>query len=786
MKAKLTLFLILGIALQIFAQSTPPKNEFRAVWIATVTNLDWPSNPNQTIAQQKESLIDLLDEMKSININVIVFQVRTECDALYKSTIEPWSYYLTGAQGLAPADPDWDPLQFAIEESHKRGMELHAWVNPYRAVKTIGSYGISNQHISVTHPDWILTFPTSKLKILNPGIPAVREYNLKVLMDIVNRYDVDGLHMDDYFYPYDPIGNEDAATFQTYPNGFTNLGNWRRDNVNRMMKMIMDSINVVKPYVKFGISPFGIWKNGVPPGIIGLNAYDVLYADPMAWLRAGSIDYLTPQLYWKIGGNQDYAKLMPWWADSTYKHNRMYVPGHIFNANYSNAELPNQVKLNRANAKVSGSMFFRAAFFPSNDKGFRDSLKNNYYKYKAIIPPMNWKDVIAPNQPENFQFARLGSAPIAGFKWDLPTTAMDGDSAKRYVVYQFDNPNITQNDIADPKKIVDIVGSRTASPQTLTSPTGNYYFVATSLDRNNNESPISNVVQVNAPVAPALAYPENGAVNQPDNMKLGWNYANPASSYSIQISLDPTFATTIVNKTGLTDTTYTPTGLNGQTTYYWRVKGVNVAGTSDYSTVRSFTTGYPAVLSLIYPTNNTVNIPNHLTFVWNSTPHSQTYSFQLSKSRTFDAAGIVVDTTGLTDTTFAGMVLDLSRFYFFRVSSTNEFGTSAWSNIHAFKTTIIDEVVEEAGIPTKFALEQNYPNPFNPTTTIKFSLVKASHTNLTIYNILGEQIATLVNEDLNAGVYNFTFNAGNLPSGVYIYSLKSDGKNLTNKMLLIK
>ncbi|MFH0734919.1 MAG: family 10 glycosylhydrolase [bacterium] len=788
MKIKLLALILIITSINMFSQSTtPPKKEFRAAWIATVTNLDWPANPNLSIEQQKSSLIAMLDVMKACNMNVAVFQVRTECDALYKSTIEPWSYWLTGAQGLAPASSDWDPLQFAIEESHKRGMELHAWVNPYRAVKTIGNYPISSQHITTTHPEWILTFSSSKLKILNPGIPDVRDYNLKVVMDIVNRYDVDGLHMDDYFYPYDPvISTEDAATFQQYPNGFTNIGNWRRNNVNVMMKMVMDSINAVKPYVKFGISPFGIWKPGYPAGITGLNSYDVLFADPMAWLRAGSIDYLTPQLYWKIGGNQDYSKLMPWWADSTYKHNRMYVPGHIFNAAFTNTELPRQVTLNRNNPKVSGSMFFRMAYLQSNDKGFADSLKNNYYKYKCIIPPMNWKDVVVPNPPQNLAYSRVGNSPIAGFKWDLPNIASDGDSAKRYVLYQFDNALISSGDISDPKKIIDVVGSRTAQPKTLVSATGDYFFLATSLDRNNNESDISNIVQVAAPSVPALAYPNNGALNQPDDLVIKWNYANPAASYRLQISVEPNFTTTIIDQANLTDTSFAIINLMGQKTFYWRVKAANVAGESGYSEVRSFTTGYPVAPLLVYPTNNTSEIPLQFTYVWKKTANTDSYGLQVAKSRNFVAGSIVLDTLGLTDTTFVGQPLEPNRFHFYRVISKNNYGSSLWSDVFAFRTRVDDVDDENVSIPNEFLLKQNYPNPFNPTTKISFNLINNGFTTLHVYNILGEVVATLVNGELSKGTFEVVFDATGLPSGIYIYSLKSNGKQLSNKMMLVK
>jgi uncharacterized lipoprotein YddW (UPF0748 family) len=294
-----------------------PKREFRGAWIATVTNLDWPTSRSSTTAEQQDQLITILNSLKAAGINAVVFQVRTECDALYNSSIDPWSYWLTGAQGTAP-NPPYDPLEFAVAEAHKRGMEIHAWFNPYRAVRNVsGAYTQAANHVSVIHPDWMLYFPGGNQKIVNPGLPQVRGYVASVVADIVRRYDVDGVHADDYFYPYPAspfpgITNEDTAAFSAYPNGFTNIKDWRRDNVNRLLQQIHDSIQVIKPHVKFGMSPFGIWRNGVPPGIFGLDAYDQIYADAIAWLHDQSIDYLTPQLYWAFGGGTDYGLLQDW------------------------------------------------------------------------------------------------------------------------------------------------------------------------------------------------------------------------------------------------------------------------------------------------------------------------------------------------------------------------------------------------------------------------------------------------------------------------------------------
>ncbi|HQJ47355.1 MAG TPA: family 10 glycosylhydrolase, partial [Ignavibacteriaceae bacterium] len=406
-------------------------------------------------------LINLLDELDRDGINTIIFQIRTECDAFYSSAYDPWSYWLTGSQGTAPY-PYYDPLEFAVEEARKRGMELHAWFNPYRVERSAGNYTTAPNHVSKLHPDWVIQI--GNIKFLDPGLPMVRDYVTSVIYDVVSRYDVDGVHFDDYFYPYPPdqITNQDNQTFANYPRGFTNIKEWRRDNVNLLIAQINNSIQSVKPWVKFGISPFGIWKNGVPQGITGLSAYDDIYCDAIAWLHNRSIDYLTPQLYWPFGGGQDYGKLQPWWADSVYANQRHFYPGHAYYriVNWANpSEIPRQIRFDRNNPKVDGGVFFRAKNFGENPKGVTDSLRNNLYRYKSILPVMNWKDVIKPNPPRNLKFERLANGQ-AGLKWDVPLIASDGDTANRYVIYRFNTPNIQSSDLENSANIFDVAGYR--------------------------------------------------------------------------------------------------------------------------------------------------------------------------------------------------------------------------------------------------------------------------------------------------------------------------------------
>ena len=483
-----------------------PKYEFRAAWIATVLRLDWPAS--STVSTQKSQLISILDGMQKANMNAAVFQIRPACDAFYASDIEPWSNWLTGTESQAP-DPYYDPLTFAIEEAHERGIELHAWFNPYRAKKGNDS-GVSIDHVFNKHPEWILAVGTKKNSgntyyalderetkdgkatdyILNPGMADVREYVLGVIMDVVNRYDIDGVHMDDYFYPYSGISNEDQATFAEENRGFTNIGNWRRDNVTLLIKSINDSIKIVKPHVKFGMSPFGIWKNGVPSGIVGLDAYSVIYCDAVAWLNGKYIDYLTPQLYWPFGGGQDYGKLMPWWADQAKKNGRHLYTGNapyrISDFNWDADELPRQIRLNRNTDGCYGSVYFRVNYgLLNNPKGFLDSLKNHYYEYPALTPQMSWNDSTPPIDPTWIDVTESNDIAIIRWSHDLPTKS--DDDLYRYIVYKWPESILPDFDI--PEYIYTI--TTPSDPDSVTDNDYNgYIYGVAALDRLNNESNI--------------------------------------------------------------------------------------------------------------------------------------------------------------------------------------------------------------------------------------------------------------------------------------------------------
>lgn len=509
-------------------QSVPPKYEFRGTWVATVFNLDWPVRGGHPDAQKRD-LEDQLDALKAAGLNAVFFQIRPEGDAFYDSPYEPWSYWLTGRQGQAPS-PYFDPLAFAIEAAHERGMELHAWFNPYRAVADTDRYTIASEHASEEHPEWMLSF--GDLKLFDPGLPEVRAYIVQVIMDVVRRYDIDGVHFDDYFYPYPPnqIGAQDEDTYAAHSRGIGNIGDWRRDNINLLVAAVHDSVAAAKPLVKFGISPFGIWKNGVPAGTTGTDAYSVTFSDAVAWLLDQTVDYITPQLYWPFGGGQDYGKLAPWWAGQAF--GRHFYPGHglyrsdattFGNTLISADEIPNQIRFNREDPFTHGSVFYRAKNITTYaSKGFADTLAQDLYRYPALTPIMDWKDQTAPGPPRTFTFAWTGTGAYeVTLSWEHPAAAAGQAAAERYAVYRVNasQPPSFASIKDDARNLLAITGNTewTDVPGLAEDP---FHYYVTAVSGNSVERAADNVVSVEGrPVAVERESPQTFALHQ--------NYPNP-------------------------------------------------------------------------------------------------------------------------------------------------------------------------------------------------------------------------------------------------------------------
>lgn len=418
--------------------------EARGVWIATVASIDWPQNRADSWAQRRQ-LTGILDSLKAININTVAFQVRPTADAFYKSYLEPWSHYLSGKQGRAP-QPEYDPLQFLLDEAHKRCMEVHVWINPYRMLNTDKVKTLSKDHIFFRQPDMFKLYDGKYY--FDPALQDTRDYLVMIVMDLVLRYDLDAIHMDDYFYPYKVPGKDfpDEDSFRKYPRGFKKKADWRRDNINLVIEQLQKSIKSAKPWVQFGISPFGQYQTD----------YSELYADITLWIQHGWIDYVAPQLYWPIGHRlNDYAKLYDWWADHSenpfYKTNfytGLYAAGlEIYSQKVWQRpnELCRQMRLNLREDRDCGQFFYSCHHLLHNPQGLLDSLQNRFYTLPALPP-------VCPSIP--------GLPSPAPFNVNLKNKVLSwnavraerGMAVRYYVVYvikksQMSSPNLAPADV---------------------------------------------------------------------------------------------------------------------------------------------------------------------------------------------------------------------------------------------------------------------------------------------------------------------------------------------------
>ena len=441
----LTIIVLLLLAIGNYSWLFPPKlpnygkadspvvvEEFRAAWIASVANINWPSEPGLSVEAQKQEAITLLDHIADANLNAVILQVRPHADALYQSELETWSYYLTGEQGKAPS-PYYDPLIFWIEQAHKRGLELHAWINPYRAHHIKG--GEINEHSIVNIKPHLVTELHNGMQWMIPTHQETINHSIEVIKDIVARYDIDGIHYDDYFYPYPSYHNgQDFPDSQQYieylkQGGMLSIGDWRREAVNYFVKTLYQEVKQIKPKVKVGISPFGIWRPGYPESIAGLDQYNTLYADAKLWFNQGWLDYFTPQLYWNVNQvKQSFAQLLVWWQSQNLQ-NRHFWPGLSSNKVKTMQgidEIVNQIMMSRAILQPSSGQVFWNVFTLSENPSFTQVLKNNIYNNQAIVPPSPWLDNIPPSPPEvtikvqeGLKLSWQNTGSEAAFRWIL-------------------------------------------------------------------------------------------------------------------------------------------------------------------------------------------------------------------------------------------------------------------------------------------------------------------------------------------------------------------------------
>jgi uncharacterized lipoprotein YddW (UPF0748 family) len=462
-----------------------PKREFRGAWIHTVDQVKYAE---MTQKEMKTYFCTLLDKLKAAGINTVLFQIRPEADAWYKSSYEPWSRYITGTQGK---DPGWDPLAFLIEECHKRNLDFHAWLNPYR-VRNSPTKSLASDHEFFKNPWWFVEY--GNLVWFDPGVPASRNHIIKVVKDILKHYDVDAIHMDDYFYPYPESKKvfNDSKSFAQYGKGIpdSSKADWRRENVNTLIRELHKAIHETKPWVSFGVSPFGIYRNlkESPNGskTNGFTNYDGLYADVLEWINKGWIDYVIPQLYWEIGHKAaDYETLIAWWAAHTDKV-KLYIGQDVLRTikpdSLKKGQLNKKMFLATKESNVSGHCFWPAYELERNAGGIVDSLNKKYFKYMAIQPVDNKLDTVPPGCVSNVTYKNAGKDMI-NVSWKAPEAKSEMDKARRYVVYGFKRSD--KIDIENHANILEICNTNSCTIKL----TGKIeILVVTALDRCHNES----------------------------------------------------------------------------------------------------------------------------------------------------------------------------------------------------------------------------------------------------------------------------------------------------------
>jgi uncharacterized lipoprotein YddW (UPF0748 family) len=494
MKKRFAIWFFCLCSLSSIAQDAPLR-EFRAAWVATVANIDWPSRRDLSTAQQKQEIIELFDLLQQNNFNAVIVQIRPVADAFYASQYEPWSKYLTGTQGVAP-NPYYDPLAFMVEEAHKRCLEFHAWFNPYRALMSKYKNSNPSYHVTKTHPEWFVNY--GKQKYFNPGIPAVQNYCIKIVSDVVKRYDIDAVHMDDYFYPY-RIGRTefpDLSAYRRYnPNNFSRDA-WRRNNVNQLVRRLQIEIKRLKPFVKFGISPFGVWRNASVDSMRGSNTnagqtnYDDLFANVLLWQKNGWIDYCVPQLYWESGHpSVDYGTLISWWNKNAFDRH-MYIGHAVYKLGNKKAawqnldEIEHQIEETRHFKNVQGSAFYSIKYLKRNKFGINQMFRNKVYQRPALLPKMKWMPNYQDRQlPPKPLYLQLHYAPNGEkqLRWRKEENAQFAI----YEIESYGNNRFKKKLIGITRNNVFEIKNRNSQGQ----------YAITILDRLHNESELSNFVQ---------------------------------------------------------------------------------------------------------------------------------------------------------------------------------------------------------------------------------------------------------------------------------------------------
>ncbi len=688
------LFLFIAVfLLMINGFSQNPQRELRGTWLATVSNIDWPKSMD--MATQKQELITILEKLEAMNMNAVFLQVRPYSDAFYNSDYEPWSSYITGTRSK---NPGYDPLQFAIDEAHKRGIEIHAWMNPYRA-----SSNSVNDCVG-TQASWFMNVENKTY--YNPGLPEVTTYITNVISDMVGKYNLDGVIFDDYFYPDNMNENNtvDANAFATYGGGET-LGNFRRESVNSMISAVNTAIKALKPDLRFGVGPFGVYINNtipnnigipVPSGITGWDVYNRIYCDPLAWFEEGSIDYISPQLYWPIDRvGQEYGVLTEWWGKVAKHYGKHCYPGlgahnvpdeskteaseikrielykisqKSLPKDYSYQEIIDEININRANEinNVFGSVFYSTKHITGDTPGLGEYIYENAFQEQAIYQELSWLTSTATTIPTNLVISQ--GETVSQLTWT-------GNDPK-YAIFGV-NPETK----AEPT-FLKMVFAESFSLQNMNEFTE---FAVAGINGKGEISSLSSNVQLAAPTAPTLTSPIDKEISSTETFT--WNAASNATSYTINIFSDEALTTKVYTENLVTNTfVFNEIILDGQETYYWNIVAINGVATNT-SVSAIFTTGFPSQTQISNIENNQTQVAINGTIQCTSIAEASSYYFQLARDASFYITQIVLDEE-VTSNSLPYTSLIENEEYFVRVYAKNDKGNGKWSETVKFTSYV--------------------------------------------------------------------------------------------------
>jgi|GEM_PF-1597962 len=777
MRKFLLLFFIFHFSFSI--STAQPGREMRGTWFTTAWRIDWP--PIGSAQAQKNKMIEMFNALENTNINVVYLQVRPFADAFYKSAYEPWSHLLGSNFAARGVDPGYDPLAFAIKEAHKRGMELHVWLNPYRFESTAGDFAGRPGDYSQTHPHLIITY--NGRTYFDPGHPETTQLIKSIVADIIHNYNIDGVIFDDYFYPSNMPASYDQHTFDTYGDEafirhyydgplFQTLtrGDFRRASVNNMIKEVNDTIKSINPSLVFGVSPAGIYTTNalvaqyyettLPPGITGNNNWATINCDPLAWLKEGSVDYLSPQLYWQIGGNQDFVTLTQWWGWQGQRYGRHHYPslgayrlytsksGEAFidsfariefeahgligengaeKNNWPVTEIENQIIANRNSSfnDALGLIFYNTNSLLSPTKNLAGYLKQGLFAEKTVFPVLTWLENPELIVPEILNIGSLAE--------DANAAVLNIDSERdRFIVYGWNElppPTLKDNE----PDFVQVAFKSTFS----TILHRNYpYFAVAEYARNREIGPASGYIEFYAIDAPVVSAINGTTVCEGE--EILWAELPGIGEYQV-IFFDNLFDDNLLFQSPVLSANYLAINnlwFEGQKTYYYRVMAIDGSVTS-YSLPDYFATGYPSTPLVNSPSQGQQNVNFSTVVQWQHLPEASSYNLQVAIDPSFDNESMVIDRTGISQN-MSNITLDAGNTdHFVRVSATNTCGTGQWSPVVQFTTTsgVFVENLNHKVLGV-------YPNPAGNRTYLPYPR-ELGKRNISLFNNGGQLVMSV-------------------------------------------